>query len=78
MQRVCQLGDVMFADAVPAGQSAKDAYVMRVVLHDWNDKETTMILKNVRAAIGELTTCLYTGYNARLAFHSSGFAPNPR
>jgi len=38
--------------AVPAGKSAKDAYVMRVVLHDWNDGETTAILKNVRAAIG--------------------------
>ena len=64
-QHVSSFVALLSAGAVPAGKSAKDAYVMRVVLHDWNDEETTAILKNVRAAIGELTTTRLQAQNLR-------------
>jgi hypothetical protein len=36
-----------FFTAVPAG----DAYVMKHIIHDWNDEKATTILKNIRAVI---------------------------
>ncbi|MGW1979476.1 methyltransferase [Streptomyces sp. NPDC001889] len=38
-----------FFDAVPAGA---DAYVLKTVLHNWNDEDALRILRRVRAAIG--------------------------
>jgi hypothetical protein len=39
-----------FFKAVPQGA---DLYLLKYILHDWNDEECTMILKNVREAIAE-------------------------
>jgi hypothetical protein len=36
-----------FFESVPAG----DLYLLKMVLHDWNDAECVAILKNVRAAM---------------------------
>lgn len=38
-----------FADALPA---AKDAYILKSVIHDWDDARSLVILKNCRAAMG--------------------------
>jgi len=38
-----------FFAAVPTGA---DAYLMRHIIHDWNDEQSLQILKNVRRAIG--------------------------
>ena len=37
-----------FFQSVPAGA---DAYFMKHILHDWNDQDSTRILKNIRAVI---------------------------
>ena len=44
-----------FFDSVPAGG---DAYVLRAVLHDWDDSDAVAILRNCRAAMGDNTTLL--------------------
>jgi SAM-dependent methyltransferase len=44
----CQIIGGDFFQAVPNGA---DGYLMRVVLHDWNDADALRILKNCRAAI---------------------------
>lgn len=38
-----------FMESVPAGA---DAYVLKTVIHDWDDDTSLQILRNVRAAIG--------------------------
>ena len=40
------------AGSVPEAASSKTVYVLREVLHDWNDDSTMTILRHVRAAIG--------------------------
>lgn len=35
-----------------------DAYVMRLILHDWDDKDCTAILANVRRAMGSANASL--------------------
>jgi orsellinic acid C2-O-methyltransferase len=47
--RYDSIGGDAFA-AVPAGG---DAYVLKGVIHDWEDAEALVILRNVRAAMGE-------------------------
>ena len=37
---------------MPEAVSSKDVYILREVLHDWNDDQTLDILRNVRTAIG--------------------------
>ena len=44
----CALQGGSFFDAVPAGA---DAYLMKTVIHDWNDEQSSKILRNVRTAI---------------------------
>ncbi len=39
-----------FFEAVPAGG---DAYIMKYILHDWNDEQCVKILENCRAAMNE-------------------------
>jgi hypothetical protein len=39
-----------FLDAVPPGA---DAYLLRHILHDWDDDQAARILRNVRAAMGD-------------------------
>jgi hypothetical protein len=39
-----------FLESVPAGA---DAYLLRHVIHDWDDETSRQILRNVRAAIGD-------------------------
>ena len=44
----CELVGGSFFESVPAGG---DAYVMKWIIHDWNDNDATRILRTVRAAI---------------------------
>ena len=44
----CEVRGINFFEAVPAGA---DAYVMRSIVHDWNDEHSLKILKNCRRAI---------------------------
>ena len=44
----CQLVDGDFFQAVPSGA---DAYVMRHIIHDWNDDKSLAILKNCHAVM---------------------------
>jgi hypothetical protein len=44
-----------FFDGVPAGG---DAYIMKMVIHDWPDEQAVAILRNVRAAAGGDATVL--------------------
>ena len=44
----CELVGGSFFESVPAGG---DAYVLKWIVHDWNDADATRILRTVRAAI---------------------------
>ena len=44
----CKLEAGSFFEAVPAGG---DAYIMKYILHDWNDEQCVKILENCRAAM---------------------------
>ncbi len=46
----CTLESGSFFEAVPAGG---DAYIMKYILHDWNDEQCVKILANCRAAMHE-------------------------
>jgi hypothetical protein len=48
MQGRCEVAGGNFFDAVVAGA---DAYLLKHVIHDWNDQRATVILKNCRAAM---------------------------
>jgi hypothetical protein len=50
-------GISVFAETLPAGEDG-DAYVMRLILHDWNDEDTVAILSNLRKAMGTAKTTL--------------------
>ncbi len=39
-----------FFEAIPPGA---DAYLMRHIIHDWNDEQSLQILRNARAAMGD-------------------------
>jgi predicted O-methyltransferase YrrM len=44
----CELVSGSFFESVPAGG---DAYVLKWIIHDWNDADATRILRTVRAAV---------------------------
>jgi hypothetical protein len=44
----CAVEGGSFFDAVPAGG---DAYLMKTVIHDWDDEKSVAILRNIRTAI---------------------------
>lgn len=46
----CSVTAGSFFDSVPAGG---DAYLLKTVIHDWDDDESVAILRNVRTAIAE-------------------------
>jgi hypothetical protein len=46
----CTLESGSFFEAVPAGG---DAYIMKYILHDWNDDQCVKILENCRAAMNK-------------------------
>jgi hypothetical protein len=46
----CQVIGGNFFESVPAGA---DAYLMRHIIHDWDDEKATKILRNVHWAIGK-------------------------
>lgn len=48
-ERVTVIGGDFFADPLPTGC---DAYVLNMVLHDWNDEDAARILRQVRTAVG--------------------------
>jgi hypothetical protein len=46
----CQVIGGSFFESIPKGA---DAYLMRHIIHDWDDEKSTTILKNVHAALGD-------------------------
>lgn len=46
----CEIVGGSFFEQVPAGE---DAYVLRQILHDWDDDRASAILRNCRAAVAE-------------------------
>ena len=46
----CRLEEGDFFGAVPAGA---DAYLMRHIIHDWDDEKALRILRNVHRAMGD-------------------------
>ena len=54
----------LYAGDVPAGRSPLDIFVLRVILHDWNDVKALQILRNVRSSIGQLL-CVRTAPRLR-------------
>jgi hypothetical protein len=46
----CRIEGGSFFDGVPAGA---DAYLLKSIVHDWEDPEATAILERCRAAIGD-------------------------
>jgi|SRR5262245_25733757 len=44
----CKLVGGSFFESIPAGS---DAYVLKWIIHDWNDADATRILRTVRAAV---------------------------
>jgi len=44
----CEIAGGSFFDSVPAGA---DAYIMKYILHDWDDEECLRILRNCRAVM---------------------------
>jgi hypothetical protein len=46
----CETRSGNFFEAVPAGG---DAYIMKHIIHDWDDARATAILKNIRVALGD-------------------------
>lgn len=54
------MGGSFFEPAtLPAPEPAsRDVYMLRCVLHDWNDAKTRDILRSLRTAIGALLTLL--------------------
>lgn len=44
----CRIEEGNFFERVPAGA---DAYLMRHIIHDWNDEQSAAILKNIRTVI---------------------------
>jgi hypothetical protein len=51
----CEFSGIDFFEAVPEGA---DAYVLKWVIHDWNDQDALKILRNCRHAIGREGTLL--------------------
>jgi len=51
----CRVEGGSFFDAVPAGG---DTYVLKAIIHDWDDDDAVAILRNVRTAIAERGTVL--------------------
>ena len=46
-------GSFLEAASIPTSKPGiRDIYILRVVLHDWNDAKTLEILVNIRSAIG--------------------------
>lgn len=48
LQKRCEFSTGNFFDSVPHGA---DAYLLKAVIHDWNDEQSTIILRNCRRAI---------------------------
>jgi predicted O-methyltransferase YrrM len=46
----CEVAACDFFESVPGGG---DAYILKVIIHDWDDKEAATILKTVRRAMSE-------------------------
>ena len=39
------------ADTIPTGENG-DAYLLRLILHDWNNEDSIAILSSIRQAMG--------------------------
>ena len=53
LERVQFVGGSFFdSGAIPAAQGANDVYILRNILHDWDDQRSAEILRSLRTAIG--------------------------
>lgn len=50
LENRCQCLPGSFFDFIPSGA---DAYIMKNIIHDWNDEEAVQILRNCQPAIGD-------------------------
>jgi hypothetical protein len=48
---------VLHAETLPVARD-DDVYVLRLILHDWNDHDSITILSNIRKAMGSARTKL--------------------
>jgi hypothetical protein len=55
LQNRCEVAAGSFFDGVPAGA---DVYILKSILHDWDDERAAAILRSVRAAAGDGTRVL--------------------
>jgi hypothetical protein len=46
----CQTAVIDFFQSVPAGG---DAYIMKHIIHDWDDERASLILRNIASAMGK-------------------------
>ena len=69
----CQCTPIDFFQSVPAGG---DAYIMRKVLHNWDDEKVVIILKNCRAQMADQTKLFVV--EAVLPTDNSGARPKLR
>ena len=51
----CEVVAGSFFDTIPSGA---DAYLLKAIVHDWEDDDAARILRNVRAAIADTATLL--------------------
>jgi hypothetical protein len=49
----CQRAAGSFFESVPSGG---DAYIMKHIIHDWDDDKALVILKNIKTAFGKNTS----------------------
>jgi hypothetical protein len=49
---------LLHAETMPRAMDG-DAYMMRLILHDWNDKDSIAILSSIRRAIGTAKAKLF-------------------
>jgi len=48
---------LLLAETLPKAEDG-DVYMMRLILHDWNDKDSVAILSSVRQAMGSAKATL--------------------
>lgn len=65
----CRLEEGSFFETIPSGG---DAYIMRSILHDWDDEQAMLILNNCRKAIHKTSKLLILDYIV-----PSGNSPSP-
>ena len=66
-------GDFFVPSTVPAAKAPGACYILRQILHDWPDDSALLILRSIRAAIGDSPSTLALVEVPRLLLHSMDF-----